>query len=272
MSEIFETIGFEVSDENSYNLLAEYADSSGERSQIYRGGVTLHGRCWKLGEGLEVWSVLYERGQDFYYADCRPAFRSRYVRTIEPWELIEYDEDGEAIVCGTMAGGTEVVFELQNFTEVRPSLFRQPRLQVALAGLAYSAQLGSCSRAKSSLISVTPCPPFRFEPAARLPDQAEDACENDYFISGQVLAWRQMRNAVTGRELAWLYVDAGRIRLEVIVSQRMLSEPLKIGSAISGIIWLQGHILEGAELSARYEGVDRDCMKSEFWVLLRRGN
>jgi hypothetical protein len=260
MSEIFETIGFEISDENSYNLLAEYADSSGERSQIYRGDAILHGRCWKLGEGLEVWSVLYERGQDFYYADCRPAFRSRYVHTIEPWELIEYDEDGEAIVRGTVAGGTEVVFELQNLTEMKPSLLRQQKLQVALAGLAYSAYW------QSDFLQ------FCFEPATRLPEHAEDACENDYFVSGRLLAWREMRNAVTGKELAWLYVDAGRICLEVIINRRALGEPLRIGSAISSLIWLQGHILEGVEISARYEGVDRDCMKSEFWARLRRSN
>jgi len=46
-----------------------------------------------------------------YYADCRPAFRSRYVRTVLPWELVEYDEDGEAIVRGGVPGAPELTEE-----------------------------------------------------------------------------------------------------------------------------------------------------------------
>ena len=60
---------------------------------------------------------LREPDGELYYADCRPAFRSRYVHIIQPWELIEYDEDGEAIVHGSSPGGAEIVFELQNLTE-----------------------------------------------------------------------------------------------------------------------------------------------------------
>ena len=100
MAELFEAIGFEVADEHSYNLLVEYVETNGQRTRAQRGESALHGRCWKLGDGLEVWSILYESGAELYYADCRPAFRSRYVRTILPWELVEYDEDGEAIVRG----------------------------------------------------------------------------------------------------------------------------------------------------------------------------
>src|SRR5437867_13383799 len=89
MAELFAAIGFEVADERSYNLLVEQVESNGERTITDRGDAALHGRCWKLGEGLEVWSILYERGNDPYYADCRPAFRSRYMHTIMPWELVE---------------------------------------------------------------------------------------------------------------------------------------------------------------------------------------
>ena len=35
---------------------------------------------------------------------------------------------------------------------------------------------------------------------------------------------------------------------------------------------LQGHVLEGAEIAARYEGVDRECEPSDFWSRLRRSN
>ena len=100
----------------------------------------LHGGCWKLGDGLEVWSILYESGAELYYADCRPAFRSRYVRTILPWELVEYDEDGEAIVRGGVPGSPEIVFELQNLTELDEAVFREPHLNVAVAGIAYAAR------------------------------------------------------------------------------------------------------------------------------------
>src|SRR5918999_565149 len=70
--------------------------------------------------------------EDLYYADCRPAFRSRYVRTLKPWELVEYDEDGEAIVRGIVPGGVEVIFELQNLTELNPLAFRETQLHVGI--------------------------------------------------------------------------------------------------------------------------------------------
>src|SRR6476646_11293539 len=99
MNPTFETIGLEVSTEKAFNYLAERAGDQGEATQLNRRGAVLHGRCWKLGEGLEVWTVLYESGSgDVFYADCRPGFRARYLQTITPWALTEYDEDGEAVV------------------------------------------------------------------------------------------------------------------------------------------------------------------------------
>ena len=44
MAELFECVGFQVADEDSYNLLAEYTETSGERSLVHRGEATLHGR------------------------------------------------------------------------------------------------------------------------------------------------------------------------------------------------------------------------------------
>jgi len=54
MNPTFETIGLEVSSEKAFNYLAERAGDQGEATQLTRRGAVLHGRCWKLGEGLEV--------------------------------------------------------------------------------------------------------------------------------------------------------------------------------------------------------------------------
>lgn len=268
MAELFEAIGFEVADEHSYNLLVEYVETNGQRTRAQRGEAALHGRCWKLGDGLEVWSILYESGADLYYADCRPAFRSRYVRTVLPWELVEYDEDGEAIVRGAVPGASEVVFELQNLTELDDAVFRESHLHVGLAGIAYAARVQSSAESQP----LTDQPTYRFELAERLEGFADKACENDYVISGRVLSWRDVRNPVTTADLVWIYVDAAVIRIEVLANRRALRGELKIGAEITANIWLQGHVLEERDISARYEGVDREYEQADFWASLRRGN
>jgi hypothetical protein len=268
MAELFHAIGFEVADEHSYNLLVEYVETNGHRTRAQRGDAALHGRCWKLGEGLEVWSIVYERGADLYYADCRPAFRSRYVRTILPWELVEYDEDGEAIVHGAVLGAPEIVFELQNLTELDDAVFRESQLHVALAGIAYAARVLPYPASKR----LAAPPVHRFELAEGLEGFADKACENDYVISGRVLSWRDIRNPVTAADLVWIYVDAASIRLEVLANRRALRGQLKIGAEITANIWLQGHVLEDSDISARYEGVDREYEQADFWAGLRRGN
>jgi Domain of unknown function, E. rectale Gene description (DUF3881) len=268
MAELFEAIGFEVLDEDAYNLLAEYAETSGERSQIHRGDATLHGRCWRLGEGLEVWSIVYDGAAQLYYADCRPAFRSRYVRTVYPWELIEYDEDGEAIVRGRIRDGAEVIFELQNLTELNQAAFRETQLQVAVAGLAYSAEVRALSAARRSAAAAPPH--FQLaDPASKL---SRDTCENDYVIRGTILAWREMQNSITGGDVVWIYIDAEVIRLEVLVSRQALRGELAIGAGVTARVWLQGHVLDGREIRSRYEGVDRDTEPGDFWSRLRRSN
>ena len=267
MAELFEAIGFEVADERSYNLLIEYVETNGHRTQVERGEAALHGRCWKVGDGLEIWSVLYENATDLYYADCRPAFRSRYVRTIGPWELIEYDEDGEAIVRGTIEGTTDIVFELQNLTELDDSVFRELYMHVALAGIAYAARVRA-----SPADDPSGTPLYRFELAERMEGFADKSCENDYVITGRVLAWRNIKNPVTAADLIWIYVDTGAIRLEVLANRRILRGQLKIGAEITANIWLQGHVLEEGDISARYEGVDQEYDPADFWAGLRRGN
>ena len=104
MNPTFETIGLEVPSEKAFNYLAERADAQGEATQHNRRGAVLHCRCWKLGEGLEVWTVLYQSGREVFYADCRPGFRARYIQKISPWALTEYDEEGEAVVHGYREG------------------------------------------------------------------------------------------------------------------------------------------------------------------------
>jgi hypothetical protein len=268
MAELFEAIGFEVADEHSYNLLVEYVETNGQRTRAQRGEAALHGRCWKLGDGLEVWSILYEQGPDLYYADCRPAFRSRYVRTVVPWELVEYDEDGEAIVRGGVPGAPDVVFELQNLTELDDAVFRESHLNVALAGIAYAARVQPLRETKQAQDR----PVARFELAERLEGFADKACENDYVITGRVISWRDVKNPVTAADLVWIYVDAAVIRVEILANRRALRGELKIGAEITANIWLQGHVLEEDDITARYEGVDREFEQSDFWARLRRGN
>lgn len=265
MAELFEAVGFEITDEDSYNLLVEDVEFNGQRSRVERGDAALAGRCWKLSDGLEVWSVLYEHGSEVYYADCRPAFRSRYVRVVGPWELTEYREDGEAVVRGTLRGGPEIIFELQNMTELNQSVFRESHLHLALAGIAYTARVH-----QPGLNQTAEAP--RFELAERVAEFAEQACENDYIVTGRVLAWRDLHNPATGAALVWIYVDAGILRVEVLASRDALVGQLNIGATLTATIWLQGHVLEEADITARYEGVDRSYETGDFWTRLRREN
>src|SRR5215213_4305292 len=248
MEETFEAIGIDVPSEKDFNHLAERAGDQGEPTQLCRRGAVLHGRCWKLGEGLEVWTVLYESGTgEIFYADCRPGFRARYTQRVSPWALTEYDEDGEAIVHGYCDGqDTEVLFELQNLTEVGPEGFHAQELHVGLCGLAYRAR-------------VTAEPgETRWQP---LEDAAPSraAHENDWPLSGT--------------ELYWVYVDLGRLKLEVLVNVRALrGEPLAVGAGFSAEVWLQGHVLDRRALLSRYEGRDASVTRASLWSHLRRRN
>ncbi|HUK89205.1 MAG TPA: hypothetical protein VLZ81_02310 [Blastocatellia bacterium] len=299
LAEIFAAIGFDIKDEESYNALAELAERSGERSCAYRAGATIHGRCWKLGGGLEVWSVLYESDRELYCADCRPAFRGRYVHKVYPWEMAEYCVDGEAVVRGALGGHAEVLFELQNLTEIKPNMLRAAQLPVGLAGLALSvrvepeterhpiAEARMAAEFQLNQLGLLSRPPrhaegpgdisvlkgqSRFIPASGLQEYGDMPCENDYLIEGAVLAWRNLRNPVTGAELVWIYVDAGSVRVELVANRRLVHGSLRRGAAISATAWLQGHFLVNAEVSARYEGIDPDFVRGDSWTLLRRGN
>src|SRR5436853_5258767 len=183
MDATFETIGLEVPSEKAINFLAERAENQGEPTQLSRRGAVIHGRCWKLGEGLEVWTVLYESGTgDVFYANCRPGFRARYAQRISPWALTEYDEEGEAVGHGYCDGTvTEVLFELQNLTEVGPAGFRARELHVGLCGLAYSARV--CRRPAG----------VYWQPLEKSAP-AHAAHENDWGLTGRVVAFKPLRN------------------------------------------------------------------------------
>jgi len=262
MDATFETIGLEVPSEKAINFLAERAENQGEPTQILRRGAVLHGRCWKLGDGLEVWTVLYESETgDVFYANCRPGFRARYTQRIGPWALTEYDEEGEAVIHGYCDGSdTEVLFELQNLTEVGLSGFRAPALHVSLCGLAYRARI--CSREMNT----------RWLPLEKaVPSRA--AHENDWALRGQVVAFKPLRNPLSGSELYWVYLCLAGLKLEVLVNQRALTGgPLEIGATLSAEVWLQGHVLDDQAMQLRYEGVDRSISAIDFWSRFSRTN
>jgi len=260
MGQPFDAIGFKITDDASYHALAEEAHQQGTISRALREQATLHGCCWRLGEGLEVWTVLHESKEGLFYADCRPAFRGRHTFTLYPWEITEYEEDGEATVRALVEGSeAEVIFELQNITEIDPAVFRERALTTAISGLAYHARLST--RAREPL----------FIPLAQVSSRKQVA-ENDYAVRGAIIYWREIKNPRTASDLVWVYLDAGKLRLEVLVNRADLKGKLRQGAWLSAEVWLQGHILSEKELESRYEGVDATFPVGNSWVVLRREN
>jgi len=262
MDPTFETIGLEVPSEKAINFLAKRAENQGEPTQLLRRGAVLHGRCWKLGDGLEVWTVLYESGTgDVFYANCRPGFRARYMQRIAPWALTEYDEEGEAVIHGYCDGtDTEILFELQNLTEVGASGFRATALHVGLCGLAYRARI--CTREMNS----------RWLPLEKAaPSRA--AHENDWILRGRVIAFKPLRNPLSGSELYWVYLDLEKLKLEVLVNTRALTGgEIQVGAMLSAEVWLQGHVHDTEALRLRYEGVDPSYSTGDLWNRFSRSN
>jgi hypothetical protein len=206
--------------------------------------------------------VLYESGTgDIFYADCRPGFRARFAQRIKPWALTEYDEDGEAVIHGYCDGtDTEVLFELQNLTEIGPAGFRASALQVGLCGLAYRARV--CEKSAKA----------RWEPLEKTAP-ARAAHENDWGVCGRVIAFKPLRNPLSGSELYWVYLDLQSFRLEVLVNCRALrGAKLSVGATLTAEVWLQGHLLDEGAIRARYEGVDRAYGPIDFWAKLARKN
>lgn len=257
----FNAIGLEISNEDAVNFLAENSGKNVESSVLLRKSGTLRGRCWKLGAGLEVWSVLYESATgEILRNDCRPAFRARYPLTINPWLLSESAEQGEAVIHGFIENtDAEVLFELQNLTEIGAEMFREKNLQVGLCGLAYRARVF-----KSEQI-----PFWRSYDEITLNVISN---ERDWSLCGRVIAFDTVRNAFSGNDLCWIYLNLGEFNLEILVNQSDLSgAKLKIGAFIKADVWLQGHIVKNQK-RAVYEGVDRKFRTVDFWQKFKRVN
>ncbi len=258
----FDAIGIEIKNETAFNNLAEDVGKRGEISRLTRKSGVLHGRCLKLGEGLEVWTVLYESGTgEVFYADCRPGFRARYAQTISPWVLTEFDEEGEAVIHGFIEDqNMEVLFALQNLTEVGTRMFEQNFLSVGLCGLAYRAEI----------LKKAETPYWKSFDEIALNIVAN---ENDWSLGGTVIAFNALRNPFSGSDLYWLYLDLGELKLEVLVNQRALQgAKLQVGAFVKADIWLQGHILNETAVLSAYEGVDWSYRTVDFWKKFKKNN
>ena len=258
----FDAIGIEITNEAAFNDLAEDVGRRGESSQLPRKSGVLHGRCLKLGFGLEVWTMLYESGTgEMTYADCRPAFRARYAQNIAPFILTEFDDESEVLIHGFVEDTeTEVLFELQNLTEVGTQIFERNSLQIGLCGLAHKARV-SKTGGKVYWKSVD-----KMESVIKIG-------ENAWSLGGRVIAFDTLRNDFSGSDLYWLYLDVGELKIEILVNQRALKgEKLQIGAFVKAEIWLQGHILRENIFHRGHEGVDRSRRTVDFWKNFKRKN
>ncbi len=258
MGEPFSAIGFKVTDRDSYQGLAEEAHRRGTGSRVKRDHGTMHGYCWAVGGGVEIWTVLYETREGIFYSDCRPAFRAHHLFSLYPWEIIEYEEDGEAVARGQIVnGGPEMLFELQNITEINPADYRERPITVAIAGLAYRAQINQRAGEPT------------FAPLEKL-NPRRKVLENDYAVRGRILSWRELQNTHTTSDLIVIDVDLDRIRLEVVVNRAELKGRLVRGAWLSSEVWLQGHLVTDREIEMRYEGIDREASQDLIWRRFRR--
>lgn len=258
----FDAIGLEVPNQKAINNLAEDVKNRGEASRLTRKSGVLHGRCWRLGLGLEVWTVLYEsQTGEVFYADCRPGFRARFKQKINPWVMTEFDEEGEALIHGFIEDSeTEVLFELQNLTEVSSANFQKTTLTVGLCGLAHRAEVLTVSEPKywKSLRNIS------------LPVVGN---ENVWSLCGEITAFSALRNPFSGSDLYWIHLDLADFDLEILVNQKTLQgKELQIGAMVKADVWLQGHIISESTMYARYEGVDYTRRTVDFWSAFKKNN
>jgi hypothetical protein len=255
----FDAIGLEIPNETAFNNLAEDAEKRGEISRLPRKSGVLHGRCWRLGEGLEVWTVLYESETgEVFQTDCRPGFRARFRQRLNPWILTEFDEEGEAVIHGFIEDtDTEVLFELQNLTEVGAKNFQQETLNVGLCGLAYRAEVLE-KREKHFWKSL---------------GENSTKNENDWSLCGEVISFRALSNPYSGNDLFWVHLDLDDFDLEVLINQRSLSgNELFVGACLKADVWLQGHIFSESTRRSSYEGVDYSVQTVDFWKKFKKLN
>lgn len=263
----FDAIGIEIENQTAFDILTEDVERRGEATRLARasGGV-LHGRCLKLGaEGLEVWTISYESAAtgERFYADCRPAFRARHAQPISPWILTETDEAaGEAIVHGFVEDAdTEVLFALQNLTEIEARVFDRNTLQIGLCGLAFAAEI----------LDESDKPFWKLSDEIALNVIAAE--ENAWSLCGQIIAFERLINPFSGTDLYWLFVNTGELKLEILVNRRALkSKKIQIGKFVRAEIWLQGHILNETAKRFLYEGADRSVRTIDFWKQFKKSN
>lgn len=262
MEVAFNAIGLEILNETAYNTLAEDANVRGEASRLTRKNGILHGRCWRLGLGLEVWTVIYESqtGESFY-ADCRPGFRARFKQKINPWIMTEFDEQGEALIHGFIEDtDTEVLFELQNLTEVGAANFQSSSLTVGLCGLAHRARIAGKKSAKYWKAFEDHSSPVQKE-------------ENIWSLCGEIISASSLKNPFTGTSLYWIHLNLEDFQLEILVNNQTLQgKKPKIGEMLEADVWLQGHIISESTLYERYEGVDFTVRTIDFWRHFKKTN
>ena len=258
----FDAIGIEIANEAALSSLTKNVGANGEVSRLARKSGVLHGRCLKLGEGLEVWSVLYEAATgEVFCGDCRPAFRAKYAQKVTPWLMSEAAQEGEALIHGFIdETDTEILFELQNLTEVGTRIFDQKVLRVGLCGLAYRAE-------------ILPEAESVFWRAYDEITLNVIAGENDWSLCGEVLDFCPLRNSLSGNNLYWIYLNAGEFKLEILVNQRALKggQPA-VGAFLKADVWLQGHVLSENVMRRKYEGVDRRHNTIDFWKSFKKPN
>ncbi len=260
--EIFNAIGLEIPQGKTLNDLAEDAERRGEASLSTRSGGTVHGRCWRIGLGLEVWTTLYEsKTGEVFYADCRPGFRARHPQNIDRWALYEDEEEGEATVEGTIEDYADnVFFQLQNLTEVSQKNFERDVLTVGLCGLAYRAEVSATEEEK------------HWQQLYKTEGNAK-AEETDWRLVGRVINFNELRNPFSGHDLFWIYLDLGYFQLEILVNRHILKGgELRVGATVKADIWLQGHIVSQSTFLSSYEGVDWSVGAADFWKNLKKLN
>ena len=258
----FDAIGLEVPNKKALNNLVQDSGKRGEVSHLTRKEGILHGRCRRLGEGLEVWTVSYEsQTGEVVYADCRPGFRAKFTRRINPWLMTELDRKGEARVHGFIEDSeVEVLFELQNLTEVGAANFQQNVLNVGLCGLAYHAEIVGQEK------------PKHWEPTHH-EFERKRVKENDWSLCGEIIAFNVVRNPFSGSDIFWIHLDLEDFSLEVLVNQRSLnSKNLHVGAMMRADVWLQGHIVSESTFYSRYEGVDFKYRTVDFWKTFKKLN
>lgn len=205
--------------------------------------------------------MIYESPDGTYFADCRPAFRNQQVYQFYPWEILEFEQDGEALLTGSLrANGEtnlELVFALQNLTELNLRRLPWREVTAAVSGLAYKARvLRPTQRRREQFI--------------RVGRAVAEPAENDYQLCGPILAWRELRNQHTTSDLISIRLDLGRLNLEILVNRADLRGIPRVGEWLTAEIWLQGYVLNEKQLESRFEGIDQRIPRPRQWRLLQR--